>query len=276
MTDSSRFRGWTKPGPVPPGEAASGPASPDETLDAISGHYRLFQLKAGHRFSTDDLLVAWYGTTHAPRAGCVLELGSGIGTVGMIAAWRWPEARFVTVEAQEESVRLARKSHLYNGLGARYEIRHGDFRELCHDERFDLVLGSPPYFPEGTGPTADHPQKIACRFELRGSIFDYCRAAARHLAPGGNFACVFPVSPPHQEERALAAAREAGLVIVRMRPVALKEGDAPLLAVFLMALRADLPEGHAGFREPELVIRKRDGSVHPEYQAVKLSIGFPP
>jgi len=31
----------------------------DESLDAISGHFRLFQLKRGHRFSTDDVLTAW-------------------------------------------------------------------------------------------------------------------------------------------------------------------------------------------------------------------------
>ena len=57
----------------------------------------------------------------------VLDLGSGIGSVGMIAAWRLPGARIVTIEAQDESVRLARKSVAYNGLESRYEIRHGDF-----------------------------------------------------------------------------------------------------------------------------------------------------
>ena len=28
--------------------------------------------------------------------------------------------------------------------------------------------------------------------------------------------------------------------------------------------------------EPPLVIRSADGSVHPEYAAIKLAIGFPP
>jgi hypothetical protein len=28
--------------------------------------------------------------------------------------------------------------------------------------------------------------------------------------------------------------------------------------------------------EPELIIRRKDGYVHPEYAAVKLVIGFPP
>ncbi len=167
----SHFKGWAIPGPIPPGTLGHGPEpEPGETLDAISGRFRLFQLSAGHRFSTDDVLTAWYGTSGCPCARTVLDLGSGIGTVGMIAAWRLPGARFVTVEAQEESVRLARKSAAWNGLTDRYEIRQGDLRDpaiLGPDETFDLILGSPPYFPPGTGVHSDHPQRLACRFELR-------------------------------------------------------------------------------------------------------------
>ena len=215
------FKGWAKPGPVPPGALGQGPeAEAGETLDAISGHFRLFQLANGHRFSTDDVLTAWYGTSWCPTARTVLDLGSGLGTVGMMAAWRLPGARFVTVEAQEASVRLANKSARWNGLLDRYEIRTGDFRDpavLRPAEHFDLVLGSPPYFPPGSGVEGDHPQKVACRFELRGNIADYCTVAARHLEGGGVFACVFPVAPIEQHERAKAGAKAADLIILRRR-----------------------------------------------------------
>jgi tRNA1(Val) A37 N6-methylase TrmN6 len=278
------FKGWAKPGPRVPGPAALGAASeiPDgETLDAISGHFRLFQLKNGHRFSTDDILTSWYGTQWAPSAARVLDLGSGIGTVGMIAAWRLPGAHLVTVEAQEVSVALARKSCLYNGLQERYEIRQGDFRDpgvLGVEEKFDLVLGSPPYFPLGTGVLGDHPQKVACRFEVRGSITDYCATAARHLALGGVFACVFPVQPEEQLKRVEAGAREAGLTILRRRALVLREGEPPLLSLFAMVRSEHLPEPfrEQTWVEPPLVIRTTEGKIHPEYSAVKLSIGFPP
>ena len=276
------FKGWAKPGPVPPGALTGEPAvEPGETLDAISGHFRLFQLANGHRFSTDDVLAAWYGTSWCPTAQRVLELGSGLGTVGMIAAWRLPGARLVTVEAQAESVRLARKSAAWNGLGERYEIRTGDFRDpgvLGAAETFDLVLGSPPYFPPGSGVESEHPQKLACRFELRGTVADYCATAARQLAAGGVFACVFPVDPPEQAARVQAGARAAGLTIVRWRPVVLREGNRPLLGLFLMQRAADLPEAmrHQAWAEPALIIRQTDGRVHPEYAAVKLAFGFPP
>jgi tRNA1Val (adenine37-N6)-methyltransferase len=273
------FKGWAKPGPIPPGAAdASIEVAENETLDAISGYFRLFQLKNGHRFSTDDVLTAWYGTSWCPTAGTVLDLGSGIGSVGMIAAWRLPGARFVTIEAQEESVALANKSARYNGLLHRYEIRRGDFRDaalLRTDERFDLVLGSPPYFPLGSGVEGDHPQKIACRFEMRGNIANYCAVAAEHLAPGGFFACVFP---SEQLERVETAAHNANLAIVRRRPVILREDNPPLLTLFGMMRSEHLPASFRGqtWVEPALIIRQKNGQVHPEYAAVKLAIGFPP
>ncbi|HEY2951596.1 MAG TPA: methyltransferase [Verrucomicrobiae bacterium] len=338
------FKGWAKPGPVPPG-ATTGALEIDgaETLDAISGYFRIFQLRQGHRFSTDDILTAWYGTSWCPCARAVLDLGSGIGAVGMIAAWRLSGAKFVTVEAQAESVALARRSARYNGLEDRYDIRLGDFRDpasLRAEESFDLVLGSPPYFPAGSGVEGDHPQKIVCRFELRGTIADYCAVAAQHLAPGGFFACVFPTAqlsrveaaaraaclfgartalplpvrnergegrgegrptadePAHLEAKrpssprpsppseggegdqpgALNTNSAAGLSIIRRRPVVLREGEAPLLSLFGMMRAADLPEPfrHRTWVEPPLIIRASDGAVHPEYSAVKLSIGFPP
>ena len=274
----THFKGWAKPGPIPPGAHTAPEVAPHETLDAISGHFRIFQLRDGHRFSTDDVLTAWYGTAWCASASRVLDLGSGIGSVGMIAAWRLPGARLVTVEAQEDSVRLARKSAEYNGLVDRYEIRRADFRDagaIAADETFDLVLGSPPYFPIGSGIEGDHPQKVACRFELRGDIRDYARVAAAHLARGGVFACVFPVD---QLARITRAALDSELTIVRTRPVIFREGESPLIALFVMMRADDLPQRmrERPWVEPPLVIRAADGSVHPEYAAIKLAVGFPP
>jgi tRNA1(Val) A37 N6-methylase TrmN6 len=195
----------------------------------------------------------------------------------MVAAWRLTGAKFVTVEAQEASVALARKSARYNGLEDRFDIRLGDFREegvIRAGEKFDLVFGSPPYFPLGTGVEGDHPQKIACRFETRGGIEDYCFKAVEHLSLGGWFACVFP---EEQRSRVEAAATAGGLRIVRRRAVIAREGEPPLLTLFAMLRSDHLPAtAPHTWEEPPLIIRRADGTVHPEYAAVKLSFGFPP
>jgi hypothetical protein len=95
----------------------------------------------------------------------------------------------------------------------------------------------------------------------------------------------FVIFPKNQEERVLAGANEAGLVILRSRSVHFREGEAPLLALYQMGRLTDIPErfrtnlaarGAIGWEEPPLTIRLRNGEVHPEYSVAKLSVGFPP
>jgi tRNA1(Val) A37 N6-methylase TrmN6 len=273
MVDDLFYRGWRRPGPTVPGgvELESG-----ETLDYICGHYRIFQYEKGHRYSTDDVLTAWYATTCAPRVDRAADLGSGIGSVAIIAAWRLPGATFCTVEAQEMSIRLARKSIRYNGLTDRFTLFHGDLRDetvLAGEAPFDLVTGSPPYFPAGTATTADHPQAIPARIETRGNIADYARAAARILAPGGVFAFVFPTGQLTRAEEALG---DAGLLLLRGREVVFKEGEPSLISLFAAGRSDDFPPNRRIFVEPSLTIRDRDGSTTAEYAAVRMSFGFPP
>ena len=273
------FRGWRRPGPRPPGGVAPGDG---ETLDFHCGSYRIFQAARGHRYSTDDLLVAWYGVQCAPRVERVLDLGSGIGSVAMAAAWKLPAARVVTLEAQPFSIALARKSVLYNGLSGRFRILEGDLRDpasLAGEEPFDLVLGAPPYFEPGSATEPRHPQAVPARITLRGAIAAYAGAARRNLAPGGLFAFVWPLARREEAEEALSAER---LLLIRRRDVVFREGEPPLVGLFAASraedLPADLPRGEEGLPavEPPLVVRRRDGRHAAGYAAVRLSMGFPP
>jgi tRNA1(Val) A37 N6-methylase TrmN6 len=276
--DETSYKGWTRPGQLPPGGLEP---EADETLDHYCGHFRIFQYQKGHRCSTDDLLTAWYGTTWCPQPRHIADLGSGIGSVGMAAAWRCPGATVHTVEAQDISVLLARKSVAYNGLLDRYHITEGDLRdpELFRTEApFDLVLGSPPYWPVGTRVAANHPQAIPARLEVRGDIGDYALAAARILAPGGVFACVFPLD---QIARAEQAYRGAGLLLLHRQDVVFKEGEPYGIALFAGTRQADLPEGFETAAElpalaAPITIRRRDGRVDPGIALVRLAMGFPP
>lgn len=277
-TDGPAFKGWTRPGPLPPGgvEVEDG-----ETLDGLCGHWRIFQLAKGHRFSVDDLVTAWYGTTWCPRAGRIADLGSGIGTVALLAAWRCPGAEVHSVEAQDESLRLARKSIRFNGQEGRIFPRLGDLRDpdlFAGEAPFDLVTGTPPYWPETDRLPAAHPQAVPARLEVRGGIEAYAQAAARLLAPGGRFACVFPND---QRPRALAALAEAGLLCLHRREVVFKEGEPYGLDLFAASRRQDLPldfetRAQCPEVEPPILVRRADGSVDPGIARVRLAVGFPP
>src|SRR5205085_1492218 len=119
----------------------------------------------------------------------------------------------------------------------RFRLVHGDLRDaslLAGEAPFDLVTGSPPYFPVGTATAASQEQAVGARMETRGDVADYARAAARHLAPGGVFAFVFPHP---QLTRADEALEVAGLVAVARRDVVFKEGEAPSLSLFAASRR---------------------------------------
>lgn len=278
--DKKQFKGWTVPGEELDLRNAQTP-SEVETLDAISGHFRIFQLKDGHRFSTDDVLTAWYGVLSAPSPSRILDLGSGIGSVATMAAFKCPGSRLVTVEAQTESVRLAKKSRKHNGLEDRVDIREGDFRDagvLDPKEKFDLVLGSPPYFALDEGFQSEHPQKVACRFEVRGDVSHYAEVASKHLAPGGVFTYVFPIKPDFQKEKAFSAGEKFGMTLVRWRAIEFREGEGAILGLFTWMHTEDLPEKNRRLllQEQTLTIRKLNGEVTDEYKAIKLTMGFPP
>ncbi len=276
MPDSV-FKGWTRPGPRVPGGVDP---EEGETLDYLCGHYRIFQYEKGHRFSVDDIVLGWFASCWCPRVDRAADLGSGIGSVAMTVAWRCPGATIHTVEAQAISARLARKSVRYNGLEGRVHIHEGDLRDgrLADHGPFDLVTGSPPYWPLGTRVEARHPQAIPARLEVRGSIADYAKAAAELLAPGGVFATVFPLD---QVERAQAAYRDADLVLLNTLDVVFKAGEPYGLRFHAGSRRRDLPEAVAANAEfpvaaAPVVIRRGDNSVHPDIARLRLALGFPP
>lgn len=286
---SERFRGWVRPGPHIPIHTEPVDVPADETLDWLCGHFRIFQYATGHRFSADDVLCAWFASTHAPRVDRALDLGSGIGSVALTVAWRLPGCTMATIEAQEISLRLARKSIAMNGVQERVTPWLGDLRDaalvdevVARHGPFDLVIGSPPYWPLGSALPAQHPQAVPARLEVRGDISDYARAAARALAPGGVFACVFQAS---QDARVRKAIDDAGLALLVVRFVRFK-ADATAaesgISLYAACRKIDVPRGFHGGREgkpvvePDLVLRTADGKVHPEYATVRLQYGFPP
>lgn len=244
---------------------------PEETLDLLAGDWRILQLRGGHRFSTDDLVTAWAGTQAQPGARRLLDLGAGIGSVGLMALWASdPAASLVMVEAQALSHEMARRTVALNGLEDRVVLRLGDLRDrsavLPEEEgSFDLVTGSPPYIPIGKGAVSPHPQRAACRIELRGDVFDYCRTAARALSPQGRFSLVHAAGDLRPEP-AFAA---AGLSLLWRQDVVFRRGRPPTIAVFVAA--------RSGEREdrPPITVREADGQWTEEWRALRLAMGAP-
>jgi tRNA1Val (adenine37-N6)-methyltransferase len=239
------------------------------TVDGLTGSWFIFQRARGHRHSVDDVLTAHYALEVAPRVTTQLDLGAGIGTVGLLVLWGMPpDTTLMALEAQVVSHRLLVANVMANGLAERVRTVHGDLRELALPERFPLITGSPPYFPVSAGIVPQDSQKAHARFELRGDISDYAKTAARQLTPEGWFVFCFPAP---QKQRALAAVAAAGLCVVRVRDVIPRAGLAPLFSLF--ACRPSALRASCVTDEP-LVVRTADGALSEAMSNVRRGFGF--
>jgi tRNA1Val (adenine37-N6)-methyltransferase len=290
---AKRPAGWIAPGPRPntPVRVDLVPG-PGEDLCYLAGDYRIFQRQDGHRWSADDLITAHFAvrTALAPvasgAAGApapprrIVDLGCGIGTVLLFLAWRFPDAACVGIEAQEISAGLAARSVALNGIEERCSVRLGDLRDpgaRAGLEGADLVTGTPPYLPVGSGPESQKVQCGPCRFEHRGGIEDYCLAAATLMAPGASFV---GCAAGFQRARVAAAAKAAGLAVTRWRDVLPKPGKPALFAVFAMRRGEDVGAGTGagvgtGVDEEALLLRGADGRFTVEHDLVRHELGIP-
>lgn len=263
--------GWQAPGPAPAGPQGRpelAPA-PDEDLSYLAGDWRLFQKKQGHRWSLDDLVTAWIATRDLDPALPVraLDLGCGLGSVLMMVAWRLPNADVTGIEAQADRAAMGRRSIAYNGVETRCRILDGDLRGDAPAGTFELITGTPPYFPIGTGTESAKTHAAPARFEHRGGVEDYLAAAARRIAPGGRIAiCTSAL----ERERVTAAVRALGLGHTEHWEIVPREGKPPLVDVDVLA-----PSGGQVPERRELIVRDRESRWTPEFQRVRSDLGMP-
>jgi tRNA1(Val) A37 N6-methylase TrmN6 len=226
------------------------------TDDAITSRYRVYQRVRGHRYSLDDVVVAWEAACARSDARSAIDLGSGIGSVAIMLAHALPLARIAAIEAQAVSFALLERNVARNGLGDRVTLHHGDLRELDHHAAlgrgFDLVTGTPPYFPPHTCTLPPDSQRAHARVELRGGVEDYLIAASTLIADDGTVVVCADASKPH---RVIEGARRAGLHARSRRDVVPREGRAALIGVWtLTRATGEL------VRHPDLIARDAGGA----------------
>lgn len=149
--------------------------------------YLLHQDTTLPMLGTDSLLLSRFCTVK--RGAKVLDLGCGVGVLGVLLAERCENLILDGVELNPASAALAERNLSENGLTGR--ILWGDMRSegWFTEGHYDLVLSNPPYFPERTGFHATQ-RNAEARSELTCTLSDLCRSAAPRLKTGGRFAVV--------------------------------------------------------------------------------------
>jgi hypothetical protein len=146
----------------------------EEMLCSLCGSWCIYALEYGHRMTTDDVLTAAVAIKHLTKnminIKTHLDIGTGLGTVLNLIHWFYfnDNIKSCGIEAQKVHVNLCVKTCEFNGILDRCEIHHLDLREITKFKKYDLVTGTPPYFPSKNGSLPNDLGRSMCAFELRG------------------------------------------------------------------------------------------------------------
>ena len=241
----------------------------DATRDRLIGDWHIYQRKGGHRTSTDDLVTAWYAVHRNPSPPArYLDLGCGLGSVLLMVSHKLRPRAALGVEAQSESFLMATRAlQELPAHETQFELRNADFRELdLGEEPYDVITGSPPYFPLDAGVLPSDPQRRACRFEVRGGVEGYAETAARAMGERSRFYIVFQTQ---WSERVRAAADRQGLHLSGQADFLTRaDRPAPFLSVFEFSRQpAEVVDRF------QCAVRDADGEISAAYQRARIELG---
>jgi tRNA1Val (adenine37-N6)-methyltransferase len=189
-----------------------------ETVDELlGGRIKIFQKEKGYRFSLDVLLIVHFA--RLKRGDRIVDLGTGSGVIAIIMAMRRESGKVIGVDIQEELVDMAKRSVQLNNLREKVDIRLGDVRNiesLLDENSFDVSIFNPPYRKLKSGRINPDNQKSIARHEIKGSLYDFLRAAAYVLKKSGRAYIVYPAT---RMVELLSTMRTAGIEPKRMRVV---------------------------------------------------------
>jgi tRNA1Val (adenine37-N6)-methyltransferase len=146
----------------------------------------LTQPERGYRYSLDPFLLAAFCR---PRRGeRILDLGAGVGVIGLLLTQRHSTVRVIGIELQPDLARHAALNARANALEDRCLIVRGDLREaprFLPPEHFHRVVANPPFRRPGSGaPPPDRGRAVA-RQEGSFTLVDLARTAAALLRFSG-------------------------------------------------------------------------------------------
>ena len=236
----------------------------DITHDSLfGGRLRVSQLARGHRAGTDAVLLAAFA---APTDGLIIDVGAGVGTVGLALAIRNAQARICLLERAPEIAALARDNIGLNAVSERVGVVETDVLAAfprrnagVRNESADLVVTNPPFYDVGSGRPSPDALKRGAHI-VDGNLEAWLRACLTIVRPGGRL-CVI-----HRAERlgtilSALEGRSGGALVRSVHP----KNDAAASRVLICAIKGSRAPMIIA---PPLVLHGADGKFTIEASAL--------
>jgi tRNA1(Val) A37 N6-methylase TrmN6 len=208
------------------------------------------------KIGTDALLLATWAPRVVSAPDRVLDAGTGTGFLALAMARAFPEARIEGIDISPQSVALARRNAVLNGLEDRCAFLQEDVLRVVGlaDTCKALIVSNPPYFGHHM-PSAE-PHAAQARHRAFGPA-EWLRGCFCRLAPDGRLCIVVPSDDAYDWIR---DANADGWYVQDRLDVRVYERDARPLRTLLCFVRALVTP-----RTAALVMCAPGGEWHPSF-----------
>ncbi|MGF9756968.1 methyltransferase [Microvirga sp. 0TCS3.31] len=229
----------------------------------LGGRMRLAQLAKGHRAGTDAVLLA--ASAPVKPDDVVVDVGAATGAVGLMAAVREKDARFVFVERNSELAELCRRNCQDNEVQGEVVVadvldRASRLAAGLMPESADLVLTNPPFLEEGQARISPDRGRAAAHALPVGGLEAWLKACTGLLKPKGRLVLI------HRADRMAECLDILGKWLggIELRFVH-PTGDRPAIRFLLSGIK--------GSRAPlailpPVILNGPDGRFTPEAEAL--------
>jgi tRNA1(Val) A37 N6-methylase TrmN6 len=159
------------------------------TDDAVlGGRLRLLQPARGHRAGHDAILLA----AAAPNARHAVDLGAGVGTVGLALIARGAAQRVTLVEIDSDLAALARQNADRNGWADRVDVVCAGVAEITRERigSADVVIMNPPFNDPSRVQASPDAARRQSHVAKDADLAKWIDAAARLLDAGGRLVLI--------------------------------------------------------------------------------------
>ncbi len=163
-------------------------ATTEDTV--MGGRVKLLQPRRGYRIAVDAVLLA--AAAEVATGEGVLDLGAGVGAVGLCIAARVPDCHVTGIELQPELAALAERNVALNQAGDRVRtLVHDLAKPLPRDlGPFDHVTTNPPYLPAAVADPSPDRSKALATVESSADLDRWLTVATDALKPAGTLTII--------------------------------------------------------------------------------------